>query len=62
MIFVFYILGLGFSFLGLIFNPFKRVELFFIPLTIIYVVNVFKYLSPLKKYGPEILYSLLAVY
>ena len=59
---VFYILGLGFSFLGLIFNPFNRVEMFFIPLTIVYVVNVFKYLSPLKKYGLAILYSLLAVY
>jgi len=36
--------------------------MFFIPLTIVYVVNVFKYLSPLKKYGLEILYTLLAVY
>lgn len=59
---VFYILGLGFSFLGLIFNPFNRVEMFFIPLTIVYVVNVFKHLSPLKKYGLEILYTLLAIY
>lgn len=59
---VFYILGLGFSFLGLIFNPFNRVEMFFIPLTIVYVINVFKYLPPLKKYGLEILYTLLAVY
>lgn len=59
---VLYILGLGFSFLGLIFNPFNRVEMFFIPLTIVYVINVFKYLPPLKKYGLEILYTLLAVY
>jgi hypothetical protein len=59
---VFYILGLGFSFLGLIFNPFNRVEMFFIPLTIVYVIKIFTYLPPLKKYGLEVLYTLLTIY
>lgn len=44
-----FLLGLGFSFLGLFFNQFNRVEMFFIPLAIVYIVNSFRYISYFRK-------------
>lgn len=48
---LFFLLALGFSFLGLLFNPFNRIEKFFIPSVIIYMMNSYKYLTQLKKIG-----------
>lgn len=48
---LFFLLAIGFSFLGLLFNPFNRVEMFFIPMAIVYMVNSCRYISQLKKMG-----------
>ncbi len=48
---LFFLLAIGFSFLGLLFNPFNRIEMFFIPLAIVYMVNSYRYISRLKKMG-----------
>ena len=48
---LFFLLAIGFSFLGLLFNPFNRIEMFFIPPAIIYMVNSYRYISQLKKIG-----------
>lgn len=58
---LFFIL-VGISFLGLIFNPFNRIERFFIPFGIVYISNTFKYLNDFRKCGVVILMVLLAIY
>lgn len=45
----FFLIGVGFSFLGIIFNLFNRIEMFFIPLAAIYILNSFKYIDNLRK-------------
>lgn len=58
---LFFIL-VGLSFLGLMFNPFNRIERFFLPFEIIYITNSFKYLSKPRKAGLSCLMILLAMY
>lgn len=48
---LFFLLAIGFSFLGLLFNPFNRIEMFFVPPAIIYMMNSYRYLSQIKKIG-----------
>lgn len=57
-----FLLLVGISFLGLIFNPFNRIERFFLPFGIIYISNSFKYLSVNRQLGVIILMLLLAAY
>lgn len=57
-----YFLLIGTSFLGLIFNPFNRIESFFIPFGIVYISNSFKYLSGIRKFGVISLVLLLSMY
>lgn len=52
----------GISFLGLIFNPFNRIERFFIPFGIVYISNSFAYLNSFRRIGVICLIGLLAIY
>lgn len=52
----------GISFLGLIFNPFNRIERFFLPFEIIYISNSFTHLNSFRRIGVISLIGLLAVY
>ncbi|ADB46970.1 hypothetical protein Acfer_0571 [Acidaminococcus fermentans DSM 20731] len=61
MQFLYFIL-VGISFLGLIFNPFNRIERFFVPFGIIYISNSFKYISYIRKIGVICLIVLLSAY
>lgn len=58
----FFLMGLGFSFLGLFFNQFNRIEMFFMPLTIIYIVNSFRFINYLRKLAVVAIMMSVAVY
>lgn len=57
-----FLLLVGISFLGLIFNPFNRIERFFLPFEIICLVNTYKYLPRFRKIGVIVLVVGLAIY
>ena len=57
-----FLLLVGISFLGLIFNPFNRIERFFLPFEIICLVNTYKYLPCFRKIGVIVLVVGLAIY
>lgn len=57
-----FLVGFGFSFLELFFNQFNRIEMFFIPLISIYIVDSFRYVTLLKKIAIIILMTIVAIY
>lgn len=59
---ILFLMLVGISFLGLIFNPFNRIERFFIPFGIVYISNSFAYLNSFRRIGVICLIGLLAIY
>lgn len=57
-----FLIGLGFSFLELFFNQFNRIEMFFIPLISVYIVDSFRYVNLTKKIALITIMAIVMIY
>ena len=57
-----FLFAIGMSFLGLFLPSFNRVEFFFKPFMIVYVLNIFKYQAKWRQYLIIAVFCILAIY
>lgn len=59
---IMFLFAIGMSFLGLFLPSFNRVEFFFKPFMIVYVLNIFKYQAKWRQYLIIAVFCILAIY